>query len=71
MIDAFGRVCFVNLAVHANKAAYISRKWDSDAQDDLHSIVGCFWLPIHVGSNKMVSTYCLLMPAICGVPDPG
>lgn len=60
VIDAFGRVCFVNSGVHANKAAFISRKWDADAQDDLHSIVGCFWLPIHVGPNKMASIRCLL-----------
>ncbi|KAJ4417102.1 Mediator of RNA polymerase II transcription subunit 16 [Gnomoniopsis sp. IMI 355080] len=53
VIDAFGRVCFVSSGVHANKVAFMPRKWDADAQDDLHSIVGCYWLPVQVGPNKL------------------
>lgn len=48
IIDAFGRVCLLNLPVHLNKATYTPRKWDNDAQDDLQSVVGCYWLPIQV-----------------------
>ncbi|KAF3764967.1 hypothetical protein M406DRAFT_258748 [Cryphonectria parasitica EP155] len=47
VIDAFGRICLLGFPVHLNKAAF-SRKWDADAQDDLHSVVGCYWLPLHL-----------------------
>lgn len=46
VIDAFGRVCLLTFPIHLNKATYSSRKWDADAQDDLQSIVGCYWLPL-------------------------
>ncbi|PSR99439.1 RNA polymerase II mediator complex subunit Sin4 [Coniella lustricola] len=44
VIDAFGRICLLSFPVYLNKAAII-RKWDTDVQDDLHSVVGCYWLP--------------------------
>lgn len=46
IIDAFGRVCLLTFPLTLNKATFIARKWDSDAPDDLHSIVGCLWLPL-------------------------
>lgn len=55
IIDAFGRVCILAFPVHLNKAAFI-RKWDADAQDDLHSVVGCFWLPLVV--PRLVGDLC-------------
>lgn len=47
IIDAFGRVCLLTFPLTLNKASFIARKWDSDAADDLHSVVGCYWLPLY------------------------
>lgn len=47
IVDAFGRVCILTFPLTLNKASFIARKWDSDAPDDLHSIVGSHWLPLY------------------------
>lgn len=56
VFDAFGRVCLLSVPVHLNKAGYFVKKWDADAQDDLQSIVGCYWLPLCV--PRMVNQSC-------------
>lgn len=48
VIDAFGRVCLLNLPVHLNKPSFVNRKWDLDPLDDVHTVVGCYWLPLCV-----------------------
>lgn len=55
VIDAFGRICLLSFPVHVNKAALI-RKWDVDSQDDLHAVVGCYWLSIARGTVSHIHT---------------
>ncbi|ROT36946.1 mediator of RNA polymerase II transcription subunit 16 [Sodiomyces alkalinus F11] len=43
VIDATGRVAIVAFTGALNRP-YPTRKWDDDHVDDLHAVVGCFWL---------------------------
>ncbi|KKA29121.1 hypothetical protein TD95_002337 [Thielaviopsis punctulata] len=43
VFDVLGRVTILSF-INLNSATY-SRKWVSDAFDDLNSVVGCHWLP--------------------------
>lgn len=45
VVDAVGRITILNLALALNRP-YITRKWDADPVDDLHAVVGCYWLPV-------------------------
>lgn len=45
VIDALGRISILFFPLQINRP-YPMRKWDSDPVDDLHSVVGCHWLPI-------------------------
>lgn len=54
-IDAIGRIAILSVAISLNRA-YLSRRWDAD-HDDLHPIVGCYWLPLPpTPPNRPVST---------------
>ncbi|KAK8089694.1 mediator of RNA polymerase II transcription subunit 16 [Apiospora hydei] len=51
VIDAAGRVLILNFNTNLNKM-YPSRKWDGDPVDDLHAVVGTYWMnpmPSHRG----------------------
>lgn len=55
VIDAIGRIAILSVALSLNRA-YLSRRWDAD-HDDLHPIVGCYWLPLPpTPPNRPVST---------------
>lgn len=56
VVDAFGRVSILAVPMNLNKATYVSRSWDNDPQDDLHSVVGSYWLPL--GPPRAVSLMC-------------
>jgi mediator of RNA polymerase II transcription subunit 16, fungi type len=45
VIDAAGRISILSFSITLNRA-YSTRKWDVDAVDDLHAVVGCYWLPL-------------------------
>lgn len=51
VIDAAGRVLILNFNTNLNKMHPI-RKWDADPVDDLHAVVGTYWMnptPSHRG----------------------
>jgi mediator of RNA polymerase II transcription subunit 16, fungi type len=43
VIDAVGRVMILNFVTNVNAPA-IARRWDNDSVDDLHAVVGSYWL---------------------------
>lgn len=43
IIDAVGRVLILNFNANLNRPS-LSRRWDQDPVDDLHAIVGTYWL---------------------------
>lgn len=45
VVDAVGRITILNLGIMLNRP-FITRKWDADPVDDLHVVVGCYWLPL-------------------------
>ncbi|KAK0669411.1 putative mediator of RNA polymerase II transcription subunit 16 [Cercophora samala] len=45
IIDGLGRITILSFPLQINRP-YPARKWDVDPVDDLHSVVGCHWLPI-------------------------
>jgi mediator of RNA polymerase II transcription subunit 16 len=54
VIDALGRLTILSFSI-ANNLPYPARRWETDAADDLHAIVGCYWLPQGMAPNKQVS----------------
>lgn len=51
VIDAAGRVLLLSFNTNLNKMLPI-RKWDADPVDDLHAVVGTYWMspmPSHRG----------------------
>ncbi|KAK0633513.1 mediator complex, subunit Med16 [Immersiella caudata] len=45
VIDAAGRISILSFSITLNRP-YSTRKWDVDVVDDLHAVVGCYWLPL-------------------------
>ncbi|PFH60672.1 hypothetical protein XA68_10542 [Ophiocordyceps unilateralis] len=45
VIDAVGRVAIASFPISLNYP-FITRKWDADAVDDSHAVVGSYWLPV-------------------------
>lgn len=45
IIDSVGRVFILTFAITLNRP-YIARSWNADLGDDLHAVVGCYWLPL-------------------------
>lgn len=43
VVDVVGRVLLLNFNSDLNRPV-VSRRWDGDAVDDLHTIVGTYWL---------------------------
>ncbi|KAK0729360.1 mediator complex, subunit Med16 [Apiosordaria backusii] len=50
VIDGLGRITILTFPLQINRP-YPARKWDADPVDDLHSVVGCHWLPIGNASS--------------------
>ncbi|KAK4128203.1 hypothetical protein N657DRAFT_638626 [Parathielavia appendiculata] len=51
VLDAHGRITVLGFSI-ANNQPYPARRWESDVVDDLHAIVGCYWLPLGMAQNK-------------------
>ncbi|KAK8872909.1 RNA polymerase II mediator complex subunit Sin4 [Apiospora arundinis] len=52
VIDAAGRVMILNFSTNLNKMHPPSRRWEADPLDDLHAVVGTYWMnpmPSHRG----------------------
>ncbi|KAF4984834.1 hypothetical protein FZEAL_62 [Fusarium zealandicum] len=45
IIDAVGRVTIVSFSISLNHP-FLQRKWDTDPVDDVHAVVGAYWLSI-------------------------
>ncbi|KAM0225824.1 hypothetical protein ACHAQD_000783 [Fusarium lateritium] len=45
VIDAVGRVIIVSFSITLNHP-FVQRKWDTDPTDDMHTIVGTYWLNV-------------------------
>ncbi|KAM0329693.1 hypothetical protein ACHAPQ_006657 [Fusarium lateritium] len=45
VIDAVGRVIIVSFSITLNHP-FVQRKWDTDPTDDVHTIVGAYWLNV-------------------------
>lgn len=56
VIDALGRLTILSFSI-ANNQPYPARRWETDAADDLHAVVGCYWLPQGMASNKQASWF--------------
>jgi mediator of RNA polymerase II transcription subunit 16, fungi type len=52
VIDSVGRISIQNLSLALNRP-FKSRAWTSDPVDDLHAVVGTYWLPL-MPPNKQV-----------------
>lgn len=62
VLDAVGRVLLLNFNSDLNRPL-ISRRWDGDAIDDLHTIVGTYWLNQLPANTRFYPTY---SPAVKG-----
>ncbi|KAL1865212.1 hypothetical protein VTK73DRAFT_5449 [Phialemonium thermophilum] len=54
VIDSVGRVTILSFSVTLNRPSVL-RRWDADLVDDLHAVVGCYWLP-PVPQSKQASS---------------
>jgi mediator of RNA polymerase II transcription subunit 16 len=53
VLDAHGRNTVLSFSL-ANNQPYPVRRWETDVVDDLHAVVGCYWLPLGTAQNKQV-----------------
>ncbi|KAL2199805.1 mediator complex, subunit Med16 [Corynascus similis CBS 632.67] len=51
VLDAMGRLTLLSFSISSNQP-YTTRRWEADAADDLHAVVGCYWLPPGMAPNK-------------------
>ncbi|KAJ8127316.1 hypothetical protein O1611_g6320 [Lasiodiplodia mahajangana] len=56
VVDAVGRVLLLNFNSDLNRP-HVSRRWDGDAVDDLHTIVGTYWLNQLPANSRFYPTY--------------
>ncbi|KAF4455021.1 mediator of rna polymerase ii transcription subunit 16 [Fusarium austroafricanum] len=61
VIDADGRVTIVSFSISLNHP-FVQRKWDADPTDDVHTIVGAYWLNV-APSNQQSSYNVMYGPA--------
>jgi mediator of RNA polymerase II transcription subunit 16 len=54
VIDALGRLTLLGFSI-ANNQPYPVRRWETDVVDDLHAVVGCYWLPTGMAPSKQAS----------------
>lgn len=71
VIDAAGRVAILAFSIYLNRP-FINRKWDLDHVEDLHAIVGCFWLNLaqqqkNVSKSMRTIGICLNSDRICSI----
>ncbi|KAK4154621.1 hypothetical protein C8A00DRAFT_14256 [Chaetomidium leptoderma] len=51
VVDALGRITILSFHITINQT-YPVRRCETDVADDLHAIVGCYWLPVGMPQNK-------------------
>ncbi|KPM43886.1 hypothetical protein AK830_g2704 [Neonectria ditissima] len=51
VIDSIGRVTIVSFSIALNHP-YLQRKWDTDSIDDMHGVMGAYWLGIAPASQQ-------------------
>ncbi|KAI5865169.1 RNA polymerase II mediator complex subunit Sin4 [Durotheca rogersii] len=57
VIDAVGRVAILNFSANLNRPL-MPRRWDADPIDDLHAVVGTYWLPnMPVSNPRYIPSY--------------
>ncbi|KAI0141837.1 RNA polymerase II mediator complex subunit Sin4 [Xylariaceae sp. FL1272] len=56
VMDAVGRVCMLSFNTDINRPT-ILRRWDGDAVDDLHAVVGTYWLNPLVSNARFYPHY--------------
>ncbi len=52
-MDAVGRVAILTFSTNLNRP-YQQRTWEADPVDDMHAVVGSYWLPL-LPQSKQVS----------------
>ncbi|KAK4242361.1 hypothetical protein C8A03DRAFT_40329 [Achaetomium macrosporum] len=57
VIDALGRITIMGFSITLNRPYPIVRRWDADVVDDLHAVVGCYWLPLGLQPNKPFNVF--------------
>ena len=53
VFDAVGRLSILSFSINLNRT-YPVRKWDADAVDDLHAVVGAYWLPLMPQNRQVI-----------------
>ncbi|KAI2623653.1 RNA polymerase II mediator complex subunit Sin4 [Xylaria nigripes] len=56
VVDAVGRVLLLNFNSDLNRPL-VSRRWDGDPIDDLHAVVGTYWLNPLSANSRFYPTY--------------
>ncbi len=59
VVDALGRITILSFHITVNQT-YPVRRWDTDVVDDLHAVVGCYWLALGMPPNKQARPSFLL-----------
>ncbi|KAL2171863.1 hypothetical protein VTG60DRAFT_1250 [Thermothelomyces hinnuleus] len=67
-LDALGRLTLLTFSISSNQP-YHSRRWEADVADDLHAVVGCYWLPPGMPQNKQASFTLSSLPGPCARSD--
>jgi hypothetical protein len=62
VIDAVGRISILSFSITLNHP-YLVKKWHADTADDLHAVVGCYWLPLAL-INRQASGLDLTCPVL-------
>lgn len=52
VIDAAGRVTIVSFSISLNHP-FPQRKWDADPTDDVHTVVGSYWLTVAPNNQQV------------------
>ncbi|KAK3330204.1 mediator complex subunit 16-domain-containing protein [Apodospora peruviana] len=56
VIDTVGRISILSFSITLNRC-YAVRKWDLDPVDDLHAVVGCYWLPLALQPTRPFNVF--------------
>ncbi|KAI0007080.1 RNA polymerase II mediator complex subunit Sin4 [Xylariaceae sp. FL0662B] len=56
VVDAVGRVLIFGFNANLNRPS-LSRRWDSDPLDDLHAVVGTYWLQTAPAANPRAAPF--------------
>ncbi|KAK7753742.1 Mediator of RNA polymerase II transcription subunit 16 [Diatrype stigma] len=63
VVDAVGRVLIFSVGANLNRPTLI-RRWDSDPVDDLHAVVGTYWLNVKPSNSAKASIRLMKLDSI-------